>query len=120
MSPFVKVNNGDMLFTTTFLFLDLNFICVYYYKGDKSMFDYCIQILSLLDQLLCIRNDNDIDLELTIDPAPPPGGIFGTMIFLYLMVCSIQKKMIATFCWGFKELWAFKIRYHLKCHFLYI
>jgi len=29
-----------------------------------------------------------LDLELTIDP----GGIFGTMIFLYLMVCSIQKK----------------------------
>jgi len=58
-----------------------------------------------------------LDLELTIDPAPPhPGGIF-----LYLMVCSIQKKMIATLCWGFKELWAFKIRYHLKnCHFLYI
>ena len=44
-----------------------------------------------------------IDLELTIDPAPP-GGIFGTMIFLYLMVCSIHKIMIATFCWGFKEL----------------
>ena len=39
-----------------------------------------------------------IDLELTIDPAPPPppkGGFFGTMIFLYLMVCSIQKNMIA-------------------------
>jgi len=35
-----------------------------------------------------------IDIELTIDP----------MIFLYLMVCSIQ---------GFKELWVFKIRYHL-------
>jgi len=32
------------------------------------------------------------------------------------MVYSIQKKMIATFCWGFQELWAFKIRYHLK-HF---
>ena len=30
-----------------------------------------------------------IDLELTIDPAPP-WGIFETMIFLYLMVCSIQ------------------------------
>jgi len=74
MSPFVKVNNGDMLFTTTYFFLDLNFICVYYYKGDKSIFDYCIQILSLLDQLLCIRNDNDIDLELTIDPAPPRGN----------------------------------------------
>jgi len=26
--------------------------------------------------------------------------------------------MIAKFCWGFKELWAFKIRYHLKnCQF---
>ena len=25
------------------------------------------------------------------------GGIFGTMIFLYLMVCSIQKKMIANY-----------------------
>jgi len=33
------------------------------------------------------------------------------MIFLYLMVYSIQIKMIVTFCWGFKELWAFKIRY---------
>jgi len=32
-----------------------------------------------------------VDLELTIDPAHP-GEIFGTMIFLYLMVCSIQKK----------------------------
>ena len=40
-------------------------------------------------------------------------NIPGTMIFLYLMVCSIQKKMNAKFCWGFKELWAFKIRYHL-------
>jgi len=30
------------------------------------------------------------------------------------MVCSIQKKMIAKFCPGFRELWAFKIRYHLK------
>ena len=59
-------------------------------------------------------------IELTIDPAPT-GGIFGTMIFLYLMVCSIQKKMIATFCWGSKELWAFEIRYHLKnCHFVYL
>ena len=55
-----------------------------------------------------------LDLELTIDPATPPGGISGTMIFLYLMVCSIQKKMIAKVCWVFKELWAFKIRYHLK------
>jgi len=62
-----------------------------------------------------------VDLELTIDPTLPPGGIFGTMIFLYLMVCSIQKKMIAKLRWGFKKLWAFKIRYHLKnCHFLYI
>jgi len=43
-----------------------------------------------------------------------PRGNFGTMIFLYLMVCSFQKKMIAKPCWGFKELWAFKIRYHLK------
>jgi len=43
-----------------------------------------------------------------------PEGIIGTMIFLYIMVCSIQKKMIATFCWGVNELWAFKIRYHLK------
>jgi len=43
------------------------------------------------------------------------------MIFLYLMVYSIQKKMIATFCWSFKELWAFNIRYHLEnCHLLYI
>ena len=49
-----------------------------------------------------------VDLELTIDPALPPGGIFGTMIFLYLMVCSIQKKMIAKLCWGFKELWVLK------------
>ena len=31
-----------------------------------------------------------LDLELTIDPAPPPpGGIFETMIFLNLIVCSI-------------------------------
>ena len=36
------------------------------------------------------------------------------MIFLYIMVCSNQKKMIATFCWGVKELWGFEIRYHLK------
>jgi len=37
------------------------------------------------------------------------------------MVCSIQKKMIAKFCWGFKELWAFKILYHLNnFHCLYI
>jgi len=50
-----------------------------------------------------------------------PGGIFVTMIFLYLMVCSIQKKMIAKFCLGFNELWAFEIRYHLNnFHFLYI
>ena len=34
-----------------------------------------------------------------------------TMIFLYLMICSIQKKIIAKFCMSFKELWAFKIRY---------
>ena len=36
-----------------------------------------------------------LDHELTMEPAPPPpqGGIFGTMIFLYHMVCSIQKKM---------------------------
>ena len=51
-------------------------------------------------------------------PCPPPGGIFETIIFLY-------KKMIAQFCWGFKELWAFKIRYHLfffsvRCRLLYI
>jgi len=63
---------------------------------------------------------NILDLELTIDPAPP-GGIFGTMIFLYLMVCSIQEEMIATFCSVFKKLWGFKIRYHLRnCHFMYI
>jgi len=30
------------------------------------------------------------------------------------MVCSIQIKMIAKLCWGFKELWTFKIRYQLK------
>jgi len=33
--------------------------------------------------------DVDIDLELTIDPAPPTPR---TMIFLYLMVCRLQKK----------------------------
>jgi len=38
-----------------------------------------------------------LDLELTIDP----GGIFGTMIFLYLMVCSIQKKLL-------QDVWAFR------------
>jgi len=38
--------------------------------------------------------------------------IFGTMNFVYLIVCSIQKKMIANLCWGFNELWAFKIRYY--------
>jgi len=43
------------------------------------------------------------------------------MIFLYLMVCSIQKEIIALLCWGFKELWAFKMRYHLNnCHFMYV
>jgi len=66
---------------------------------------------------------NRIDLELTIDPAPPSprGNSRNYMIFLYLMVCSIQKKMIAQFCWGFTELWAFKIRYHLKkCSFFCI
>ena len=48
-----------------------------------------------------------------------PGGIFGTMIYLYLMVCSIQEKMIAKLCWGFKELLAFKIRYHLNnCQYI--
>jgi len=52
-----------------------------------------------------------IDLELTIDPALPPGGIFGTMIFLYFMVCSIQKKMIAKLCWGFKELFNRPLKY---------
>ena len=56
--------------------------------------------------------DDFIDLDLTIDPAPP-GGIFGTMLFLYLMICSIQKTMIAHFCGGVKELWA--LRYHLNC-----
>ena len=64
-----------------------------------------------------------LDHELTMEPAPPPpqGGIFGTMIFLYHMVCSIQKKMIAKLCWGFKELLAYTIRYHLKNgQFLYI
>jgi len=36
----------------------------------------------------------------------------GTMIVLYLMVCSIQKEMIAKLCWGFKEFWAFKYVRH--------
>ena len=58
------------------------------------------------------KKRKQLGLELTIDPAPPV-GIFRTMNF--------QKKMIAKFCWGFTELWAFKIRYHLKnCHFPYI
>ena len=39
-----------------------------------------------------------VDLELTIDPAHPV-EIFGTMIFLYLMVCSIQKKNDCKFGW---------------------
>jgi len=40
-----------------------------------------------------------------------------TMIFLYLMECNLQKKMIATLCKSFNALCAFKIRYHLQnCH----
>ena len=36
-----------------------------------------------------------IDLDPTINRAPLcGGGDFGTMIFLYLMVCSIQKKCL--------------------------
>jgi len=66
--------------------------------------------------LFNLSYEDRVDLELTKDPAPPRG------IFLYLMVCSIQKKMIAKLCWGFKELRAFKIPYHLKnCHlFVYL
>jgi len=64
-----------------------------------------------------------VDLEVNVcsHSGVFPGRIFGTMISLYLMACSIQKKMIAQLCLGFNELRAFKIHCHLNnCHILYI
>ena len=50
-----------------------------------------------------------LDLELTIDPAPPPPGEFSGLWFSYtLWYVAFRKLLIAKFCWGFKDLWAFK------------
>jgi len=85
------------------------------YHGVVFLCRYVIKTYNVLILLFYMH----IYLDLIVEPAPP-GGIFGTMVFLYLMVCSIQKKMMAQFYLGFIELWTFKIRYHLKhCHFLY-
>jgi len=66
--------------------------------------------MSFLSNKLCIYL---LDLELTIDPAPQ-GEFSGLWSSYTLWYVAFRKKMIANLCWGFKELWAFKIRYHLN------
>jgi len=59
--------------------------------SDSCVYDVCFTCKSL------------IDIELTIDPAQ---GEFWEYDFLIPYGMWHSEKMIAQFCWGFKELWA--------------
>ena len=64
------------------------------YRKKHSFLQVYLHINGInCDLRLLVLYINILDLELTIDPAPPPPGrIFGTTIFLYLI--PFRKKMI--------------------------
>ena len=71
--------------------------CLYKKKGFHIAFLNVQHLLPKFDDIKLLLKDNK-DLELTTDPAPP-----GTIIFLYLMVCSIQKIIIPKSCWALRS-----------------